>query len=331
MSKYLSTGTATWTASTRTISNAAMTPVFDLADQTYGRQIFFRIGANIYYGTIQKKVSDSSVILYSMGSLPTSNGTIDAILLFEYPGAHSYNDYKQRVIAMVKDTMVKLTVDDGGDLDKIIAHCIALYSKHRPHVVKLKIAGNGTQVYPLAATFGSLWSIDYSTIRSVEYPIAVIPQEIVDQKEYEIYDDGTAVDGSNLVLRFLEDTPAVTEFFIVEFTVQRVLPRTGVQNFPDNDQHFTAITTLTAAHACAALAAAFAQSVDKTIQVDSVNYQDKPRMYMELSRGYYRDYRLMVFGTSDDTADVPAAAVEKEIEILGSTQGGFLFHGHGRG
>src|SRR3972149_5965555 len=130
-SKYLSSGTAVWTADVRTISGATMTPVFESADETYQRQVFFRIGTGLYFGRIERFVSATSIILLKFGNLPATDGTVNTIFLYDLSESHSYQDYIDELQSKIKDEAEKLTTTDGGDLDALIAESLSTYSKHR--------------------------------------------------------------------------------------------------------------------------------------------------------------------------------------------------------
>lgn len=323
MHKYLSSGTATWTASTRTISGATMSSVFSTDDQTYKRQVFFRVSTTLYYGTVDLFVSTTSISLRKGGSLPAVDGTIAELFVFDYPSTRTYQDYVDKVTSMVKDSAGKLTT---ADLDMAIVHAVGVYSGHVPMRLRKKITADGTRNYPLATILGSYFTPGITTIDSVEYPIDQDPlQELEDGDDYSLYDDGTAQDGSNLKLR-LASTITNGDFFIVGFTAARSVPKVGTQNFPDNDSHFIAITLLAAAQACATLAAVYAQSIDKSISVDVVNYDEKTRKYRDLSRDYLKQYTLHVFGSDDASTNIAGAVVDKDVDLSSMDSGQFLFH-----
>jgi hypothetical protein len=325
-SKYLSTGTATYTALTRAISAATMTPIFEAADQSEQRQVFFRIGADLFYGAVESFVSGTSVTLLARGVLPAGNGTIAELFVLDLSEAHSYQDYIAELQSLIKDDAVKLTVTSGGDLDKILAKAVRDYSAHKPFIVRKKVQGNGTAEYALSTIFGSLWRHGYSSIREFEYPIGTKPRDILDSSLYEIYDDGSAQDGSNLKLRFVDSQPAATAYFIAEFSIEMDLPRAGTQNFPDTDENFSNITVLSAAYACQRLAAAYAQSSDATITADVVNYHDKSSRYQSLARQYLKQYNLAVFGKEEPEASVEAAMASKPMYPTDNEGNQTLFH-----
>ena len=303
-----------------------MTPVFDAADATEQRQLFFRSAGNIFHGRVEQFISATSVKLLSLGLLPGADVTLDDIILLDLSEAHSYQDYIDELKSLIKDDVPKLSITDGGDLEKILAKAVADHSKHRPFHVRKKIQGNGSAEYLLSTIFGSLWKHGYSRIVEIEYPIGNKPKDIVDEALYEIYDDGTAQDGSNLKLRFTDSQPATTEFFIVALSAELDLPKAGTQNFPDTDEHFSNITTLAAAYACQRLAAAYAPSTDGTITADVVNYHDKSSKYGALARQYLRQYNLAVFGKEDPEVSVAPAITTDIVHASTSEDKPYLFH-----
>lgn len=321
-SKYLSAGTATWTNSTRTISAATMTPVFESGDATNQRQVIFRIGASIYYGRVNTYVSATSVTLLSVGTLPSGDGTIAELFLLDLSEAHTYQQYKDELASMIKDGQTKLS---GADLDLIIAQAVRKYSQDKPYFVKKKVTGTGVSSYLLTTIFGSLWKAGFSQIKSIEHPAGDNPPTMLEEDDYYIYDDGTAQDETNLKLVFTTATPATSESFSAELSIELDLPTSGTQNFPNTDEHFANITTLAAALACMRLAAVYAQSSDSSISADVVNYHEKTQKYMSLAKQYLSQYKTSVFGSEED--DGPKAAmIDKDVDLSLSTGRPFVFH-----
>ena len=241
-------------------------------------------------------------------------------------GLHTYEDYIEELQSLIKDSASKLTTTDGGDLAKILAKAVRDYLGQRPFSVRKKIQGNGTSEYLLSTIFGDLWKHGYSSVREIEYPIGSKPKEILDESLYEIYDDGAAQDGSNLILRFVDSQPQSGTYFIVEIIVEMDLPTAGAQNFPDTDENFSNITLLAAAYACQRLAAAYAPSSDATISADVVNYHDKSSRYQGLARQYLKQYNLSVFGKEDPEASVEAAMVSKPMRSSDAMGSPHIFH-----
>lgn len=326
MASKVSSGTSVYTAATRKISGATMSTPFEAADATYARQVIFSIGTDLYHGRVESYVSGTEVVLQALGTLPAGNGTIADVFLLDLSEEHSYNDYRSELQSLIKDGDSKLTTVTGGDLDKIIAKAVREYSRHRPFYIRKRVQGNGTSEYLLSTILAGLWKHGYSSIRQIEYPIGEKPKACVPRDEYEIYDDGTAQDGSNLKLRFIDNEPSSTEYFIVEFAIEMDLPVAGAANFPDTDEHFSNITTLAASFACQRLAAVYAQSKDAAITADVINYHDKSAKYMSLAKQYLRQYNLSVFGQEEPKVSIGAAFAEINIKSRTAEGRATLFH-----
>lgn len=327
MNKYLATGTATWTAATRTITIDALSTLsndFVAGDATYQRQIFFRIGTSLYFGRIASVASVTSVVMLAVGTLPAIDGTITELFLLDLNEAHSYQAYMDELAMLIKDDIHKLST---ADLQLILAKGLTVYSKDRPLIIRKKIAGTGATDYNLAAMLGSLWTDGYSQISAIEFPAGQNPAVMLEDDDWTIYDDGTAQDGSNDALRFLNGlTPESSEHFIVELYVQLSLPPAGTQNFPDTQENFLNITLVAGMFACFILAAAYAASTDSSIGADVVNYHDKSRKYTDLGKTYERQYNQSVYGQEDPPSTVEPAWADK-VEDLRTTPGiPFIFH-----
>jgi len=318
-SKYLSTGTAAYAFSSRTISGATMAPVFESADA--GRGLSFRIGASIFHSRVQSFVSATSVVLSVSGVLPTANGTIDDIILLDLGERHAYQSYLDKIAAKIKDDATKVVL---AERKLLLAAAVNQYGRDKPHVAAKEVTGNGTDSYNLITVFGNLWVHGWSAIEEIEFPKGNKPRTVLLREDWEFLDDGTAQDGTNIKLRFLNATPGAAEKFVARINIQLSLPEVGQQNFPDTDENFENITTLASAHICLALAAAYAPSVDAEIGADSVNYHDKSRKYADLARNYFDRYALAVFGTTEET--VRPALMDVPIEETLHTGQDYLFH-----
>ena len=205
-SKYLVSGSPLYTTSNRTIalSGATMSTALDINDEV--RQLFFRSGTSLWNGRIEKFVDANTLRLLASGNIPTTDVTIAEMFVMDFGELHTYNDYIARVSSMIQDAMGKLTTTSGGDLDKAIAQAVETYSSHVPFYVSKKVTGTGSQNYLLSTIFGSLWLKEFSFISSIEFPSGSNPEEMLDANDYSIYDDGTAQDGTNLILRFKNET-----------------------------------------------------------------------------------------------------------------------------
>jgi hypothetical protein len=323
--------TATYTTATRTITSAEMSAVFDADDATYKRQIIFRTTTAAYRGTILTYVSASSVTLASDGTLPSGNATLTDIVVLDLDEDHSYADYKAAVQALIKDSDAKLSTTAGGDIETLLARAVREYGRDVPEKfsIKKKVAGDGTAEYVLTTLLGSLWKPGHSQVRSVEYPYDEDePSLLKVGKDWIMYDDGTAQDKTNLILRFINDEPAATDYFVVEYNYQIQLPSTGSKNFPDTDEHFNNITLLAAAYACQALASVYAQNISPNFGGDIVNFSTKSDNYRGLAKMFMARYRESVFGNEDTGSTIKPAMADKRIEKTNQEGKPFIFDRH---
>lgn len=314
-SKYLTPNTtASYTHTTRTVTGATMLPAgFDVDDQTYGRQVILRIGTTIYQARVQKYISTSSVQLLASSGLPVASGTIDSLEVIDQGTRRVRGDY-----------LVKLGLNLGSDESKLSAthrdsaldRAVAAYSKDAPHTVKVRVAGAAVATYNLATALGSLYVPGQTDITDVEYPSGESPRSALDLDQWDIYDDGTAQDGSNIVLRFLNDTPSAAEYFVLLIDTRMSLPAVGNPSFPDTDQNFENIANLATSYAFEMLAAAFAHTTNSTLSADAVDYGSITDRYLRLAKIFRNRYNLAVFGNENPASSVVAASVEREVKVL---------------
>ena len=197
---------------------------------------------------------------------------------------------------------------------------LATYNRHRPRMVSTSTAGDGGFDYALPAS----WSVGLSVVVDVEYPSGEQDPAILDRNAYRIYDNGTVAK-----LRFLEDSPAATEAFIVRYTASHAIgagddeagttiPACDVRSFAQ----------LVAGVCLRQLAARSAQSRDSTLDADAVDYGGASRVYNTLADELIRAYREHV-GVSDDEGEggVRAAVTFADIDLDLQWGAERLFHG----
>lgn len=173
-------------------------------------------------------------------------------------------------------------VEQGIALNKAIKD----HSKHNPLIKVQKIAGNGGFNYSITATSPILtyWADGFSSIKKIEYPVDDTDQsaEYLEEDEYEIF---TKEDGD--YLRFLEDEPAITEYFRVHYTALHTCTVTActVKGYDEE-----AVQMLAASIFCDMLATAYAQDSDSTISADSVDHKGKAERYATRAKVYRKAY-----------------------------------------
>ena len=319
-----------YTALTRTISGITNGTI----DASYvGNPMSFVIGGAFYFSVIESVVVGvpTSVVLVASGSLPSADGTVTTVTLINQSG-HTYQDYLDEIASLIKDDAGKLT----NDVNLILTKAVTDWGRDVPLKVAKKITGTGSNKYALSTLLSGLWSNGYSQILCIEYPYGLEPPSLLVDEDWQIYDDGTAQDGSNLQLWLIENNPSTSEFFVIAFTVEPYL-QSGLQNFPDTNANFSQITTLAAAYACQRLATAYAQSTDASISADVVNYNDKAAKYTTLAKQYFNRYNILVYGQEEPKSSIKAAMSQKELtpttnqDNMSSLTGGvisssYLFH-----
>lgn len=242
--------------------------------------------------------------------------------------AYIFQDYINRISALISDDANKLTKTPDGDLDAMLKQAVAIYSNDKPHYIKRQITSTGATYYNID-TILTDWTHNVSRIQSVEYPIGNTPPTLMEEGvDYYLFDDGTNQDGSSLNIYFLY-VPSNGEKFTVEYRIDLTLTRdsTPAQNFYFNSIDFASICFKGAELACLSLASHYAQSLDTTISADSVSYTNMTAKYQSLARDMRRQYNQLVFGSEDATSVVKPAIIDVDIDLPSQSSGGtFLFH-----
>lgn len=207
----------------------------------------------------------------------------------------SLAEIRQKLISHVKDDAGKLTKPD--DYDRNINASLGKYSKHRPDHKIVDVVGNGTHDYDLP----SGWVNEFSTVKSIEFPIGDVPASFLEKDEAEVYETPTGKK-----LRLLNDAPSASDSFRVKFTILRTATA-----IPDGD--IEAFTWLAASLCCEELANAYAQSGDSSIAADSVDYKDKSYRFAQRAKRLMQLYKEHLGLKEDDS--VPAAVAVADLDI----------------
>lgn len=187
----------------------------------------------------------------------------------------------------VKDVSGKLT--DPDDLLSAATEALNRYSKVRPLLVVADIPGSGTYDCALPDDFLP----GFSEITRVEYPVGRVPANIIDSRDYSVYQ---SPDG--LVLRILIAQPDPDELVRQTYTVMH-----SEDSCPAVD--LEAVANLAASICLRQLAAAYGQTSDPIIQADVVNYRSKADEFRRLADSYEAQYKAHL-GIKDNA--VAAAA-----------------------
>jgi len=211
----------------------------------------------------------------------------------------SLTDIRTKVIAIVRDDAGKLINPD--DYDRNINTAIYRYSRHRPDLQVVDIAGDGGHDYALPAG----WVDEFSIIRQIEYPVGNVPPTLLDDDDYTIYQDT-----SGKKIRLLSVAPSASETFRVTFTI----PRTDT-TIPDTD--VDAVCYLASAFCLEELANLYANESDSTISADVVNHRDKAQRYASRAKALKRLYHEHLGIKEDDTITPVAKAIDLELGYPG--------------
>lgn len=193
------------------------------------------------------------------------------------------------VIAAVQDAAEKLTVDDYFNG---ITAALNRYSTANPRVMVRDIAGTDSNDLALPAE----WIAGFSTLRALEYPIGTIPADLLQSHCWSLYQAP-----SSCVIRLADLQPTSAESVRCTFTVLH-----SEETLPAVDQQ--AVAELAASACLYQLSAAYGNSMDNTIQADSVDYQSKTDQYRRLA-AELRKQALAALGLDGDDAIPPASVV----------------------
>jgi hypothetical protein len=204
----------------------------------------------------------------------------------------------------VKDDSGK--IDNPGDYQTAITAALKRYSKHRPLNLVADIPGDGGHDYSLPEG----WNPGLSGILCVEFPAGLIPEVILDSRDYKLYQSP-----AGQKLRILNIIPTAEEAIRVTYNGLHT-----EETLPEADQE--AVASLAASICCGQLAAAFGNTSDPTIQADVVNYRTKTDEFRRLAdflEGQYKEH-LGIFGV-DSTPAAMAVSPASEDKRLRITHG----------
>ncbi len=212
----------------------------------------------------------------------------------------------------VRDSGAKFTT---AQIDRAIVEAVKRYSRVRPVEAVQDFAGDGA-TFDFALPIG--WQQDSSTIRAVEYPAGQRPASLLEPADWELYRSTTSV----VKLRLKSLTPASGQTLRVTWTKPHVVDVTSSTIIAHDEE---AVSNLAAAVGLRQLAAHYANTVDPTIQADSVNYRSKSSEYLKLAdtlEGQYKQH----LGIKDDTSEIVAGGTFVDVDRTSSLRGDLLTH-----
>lgn len=178
----------------------------------------------------------------------------------------------------VRDSGAKITT---AQLDRAIVEAVKRHNRLRPIEAIQDYAGDGT-TFDFSVPTG--WVDSFSLVRAIEYPAGRRPPVLLEAEDWQLYRSAT----TTVKIRLTSSTPAVGETVRVSWTKPHTVDQSQ-STIPAQDEE--AVANLAAAVALRQLAAYYANTVDATIQADSVNYRSKSSEYSKLAAELEQRYR----------------------------------------
>ena len=166
-------------------------------------------------------------------------------------------DYQTKIEDRLRDQEAKVTTTQR---DNALGDAVREYSKRKPDIKVEDVAGDGTRLLSLPAS----WDDDFSVIRSIEYPIGSIPPTLFDSHDFYTSPSETKIQTPSAV--------ANAENARIKFTIRHVVSG-AADTIPVDD--LEPVCNYAAAVLFDELAAAYSGDQDSTIPADSVDHQSK--------------------------------------------------------
>jgi len=198
----------------------------------------------------------------------------------------SIQDFVDKIPDAIEDDAAYLGGTTGTLLPALVVRTIVQrYSQDRPLDVVSDVPGNGTNYLdiPVAPGSGSdvpVFEPEFSTVRSIEYPIEQQPPQMVLDSDFRVY---RAPSGYKLLINF--DTPIVGDVCRVTWTARHLADGSTVL-----DRDFYAVVDYAASLAADRLASRYVQTGDSTIQADVVNYRSKSQEMLTIAKNLRKRY-----------------------------------------
>jgi len=199
------------------------------------------------------------------------------------PFPYSISDFTAAIPNALSDTSNRVAAQLPGLVQRAI---LQRYSVDSPLEVVSDVQGNGTNYLPLPVAPGSgndlpVWESNFSTIRSIEYPIGQQPPALILDSDFRIY--RTPGQADSILLNF--DSPSADEMARVTWTARHLIDGSTV---PDRD--FFAVVDYAASLAADWLATYYVGVGDPTIGADVVNYRSKSQEMLSVSKALRKRY-----------------------------------------
>lgn len=216
-------------------------------------------------------------------------------------------DYQTLVDNLVRDDTGKIAI---ADRDEAINRAVARYSKDRPREKAEDVVAPGGNYFSLPTG----WQADFSSLRSVEYPIGGTPPNFIPPEEIGFYRTPTALQ------IMLANAVTAAQNVRFNYTVRHLVDATNDTIRADDREPVCAYA---AAIVLDQLASLFAGDNNPTIQADNVDHNSKGREYAArasaLRKRYYDDLGI-------DPKRQVAAGVVIDLDLSDSQGNDRLLH-----
>jgi hypothetical protein len=219
-----------------------------------------------------------------------------------------------KVVARIQDTDSRLSLSQRYDA---IGNARSEYEATRPRQRSVVIVGTGSFDYAISNLPGFVYGV--STILGLMYPYdaAVARNPLLSVERYAL-----ANLPGGVFLRFLDDVPAASQSFLVNYTTTHTLS-VSTSTVPEADDD--SIADLGAAFCCQMLAAYYSQTSEGTIQADSVNRGGRNELYAKLAKMYRESYERKLGLGDNKPAQAAMAVVDMNPPFSSSTNESLLF------
>ncbi len=199
---------------------------------------------------------------------------------------------------------IKLKVQDqagilaDSDIEAIIAAALPQFSKDRPRVRVVDIAGDGGYEYDLPLD----WLPGFSAIKTVEYPADEREPVYLEDDDWVVYQ---TPDG--LKLRFLGDTPAAG--LTARITYTTLYQGSVIGNIPAHE--WDAFINLAASECCGVLARYYSGTQAGGLEADSVDFKTKGKEFADRAE----ELKQLYLGFLGQDGKVTAASGVKDWDV----------------
>lgn len=184
-------------------------------------------------------------------------------------------DFRQLTTDLVRDDAQKIVATER---DRAIDLAVQRYSKDRERPKVEDVTPTDTNTLPLPAG----WQLDFSELRSLEYPIGRVPPSHLDQSRFAMYRSPTG-----LVIKVLDAVKVAALTVRASYTVVHQVDSNN-DTIPVAERE--PVACWAAAILCEQLAALYSGNTDSSIQAQVVQSQTKSQEYAARARSLRKRY-----------------------------------------